>query len=214
MIYTTYEMIRDCRAGNAAGWSFYEANYLPLLRRLAEHYGRELPDLRDTLFQSLEPMPERHFIAELRQRLCAAQSAESPVALELETVVQALASLTVVEKKVVWFETMRYNAADTARILRMDEMTVGKIREKSADRLRAVQDRWSCSMLEESGAQLGRKAAAQSTPQCVSAKTLLDMIDGRSTWPKREEAERHITTCWHCIDHYCRLHEVCDLLLH
>ena len=46
-------------------------------RRIAAHYGAPdiepvLPQLRDTLFQSMEPMPERHFVAEMRQALLAA----------------------------------------------------------------------------------------------------------------------------------------------
>ena len=67
-------------------------------------------------------------------------------------------------------------------------------------------------MLADNGLMLGRAVVTQSVPECVTAKALLDIIDGRSTWAKREEAERHITGCWHCVDHFSRLHEVCDLL--
>jgi hypothetical protein len=220
MIYTTYEMIRDCRAGKKEGWAFYEANYVPILRRLAAHYGRDVPDLRDHLFASLAPMPERHFIAALRQKFAESAGAgqpggldpEKPGGLDLETLGRAWTPLTVVEKKAAWLETMHYSADDAARMLRMDEKTVQKVRDKAADLLRAAMDRWSRTLLEENGDRLGRAAAAKSTPECVSAKALLDMIDGRSTWTKREEAERHITGCWHCVDHFCRLHEVCDML--
>jgi hypothetical protein len=117
-----------------------------------------------------------------------------------------------VEKKVVWLETMRYDAEDSARMLRMDGKTVGKIRDKAAEMLRANQDRWSRTILEDNGPALAKAVAEKSTPECISVKALLDMIDGRSTWPKREEAERHITGCWHCVDHFSRMHEVCDLL--
>jgi hypothetical protein len=216
MIYTTYEMIQDCRAGKREGLSYYETNYVPVLNRLAEHYGRPLPDLGNTLFQSLEPMPERHFVAALRQKFQQSAAAGQPpaVALDLETLSLALAPLTVVEKKSVWMETMRYNATDAARMLRMDEKTVQKIRAKAADLLRAAQDRWNSTILEDNGEQLGAVAASQSKPDCISAKAIFDMIDGRSTWSKREEAEHHIVSCWHCVDHFCRLHEVCDLLRH
>ena len=216
MIYTSYEMIQDCRAGKPAGWSFFMTNYKPAADRMAAHYGVTdvdgvLATVREKLFQEIQPMPERHFVAELRQKVLAFLP-DQPIELELETLAQALAPLTVVEKKVAWLETMRYGAEDTARMLRMDAKTVEKIRDKAADLLRGAQDRWSRTMLADNGRSLGKAAAAQSTPECTPPKALLDMIDGRSTWSNREQAERHITGCWHCIDHFSRLHEVCDLL--
>jgi hypothetical protein len=216
MIYTSYEMIQDCRAGKPAGWSFFMTNYKPTADRMAAHYGVTdmdgvLASVRDKLLQEIQPMPERHFVAELRQKVLAFLP-DQPIELDLETLAQAFAPLTVVEKKVVWLETMHYGAEDTARMLRMDPKTVQKIRDKAADLLRGAQDRWSRTILADNGSSLGKAAAAQSTPECISLKALLDIIDGRSTWSNREQAERHITGCWHCIDHFSRLHEVCDLL--
>jgi len=216
MIYTSYEMIQDCRAAKPAGWSYFLTNYKRVVEHLASHYGLTdveaiLARVRDKLFQALQPMPERHFVAELRQNVLAAEPNSAPE-LEIEVLSESLAPLTVVEKKVVWLQTMRYSADDTGRMLRMDPQTVSKIRDKAADLLRGARDRWSRTMLEDNGRALGRAVTAQATPECVSAKALLDIIDGRSTWSTREEMERHINGCWHCVDHYSRLHEVCDLL--
>lgn len=216
MIYTSYEMIQDCRAGKPAGWSYFLANYKTLVERVAAHYGLAdaetiLTRVRENLFPSIQPMPERHFVAELRQTVLAT-APDQPLRLDLEALAQAFVPLTVVEKKAVWLETMRYSQDDTARMLRMDAQTVGKIRDRATELLRAGQDRWSRTMLADNGLALGRAVGTQAGPECVSAKALLDMIDGRSTWSKREEAERHITGCWRCVDHFSRLHEVCDLL--
>jgi len=216
MIYTSYEMIQDCRAGKPAGWSYFLANYKPVVERLAAHYGLSdieaaLADVRNSLFASIQPVPERQFVAALRQKVLA-QAPDRALDLDLEAMGQAFAPLTVVEKKAVWLETMHYTADDAARMLRMDAQTVAKVRDKAADLLRAAQDRWSRTMLADNGLALGRAVAAQAGPECISPKALLDIIDGRSTWSKREEMERHITACWHCVDHFSRLHEVCDLL--
>jgi hypothetical protein len=216
MIYTSYEMIRDCRAGKPEGWAYFLANYKPVVERLAAHYGvsdvdAALAGVRESLFPAVQPMPERHFLAELRQKVLGGAPAPA-LEIDLEAMAQAFAPLTVVEKKAVWLETMRYSAADAARMLRMDAQTVGKIRDRAAEMLRAGQDRWSRTMLEANGLALGRAVAERKGPECCSAKALLDVIEGRSTWAKREEMERHITGCWHCVDHFSRLHEVCDLL--
>jgi hypothetical protein len=170
-----------------------------------------------SLFQSLEPSPERWFVAELRQRVLAAleESDGAPqldLELDLETLAKALESLTVVEKQAAWLETMRYAPQQTGVLLRMEPRTVEKIRDKAAERLRGHIDQWRRSLLADNGAPLGRAAAAANTPGCLSAKAFLDVLDGRSTWQGREELERHVTACWHCIDHFCRLAEVVELL--
>jgi hypothetical protein len=216
MIYTSYEMIQDCRAGKPAGWSYFLTNYRSVTERLAAHYGVAdveaiLAKVRSALLPSMQPVAERYFVAGLRQAVVA-QLPDAPLDLDLEVMSQAFGPLTVVEKKAVWLETMRYAPDETGRMLRMDPQTVGKIRDKASELLRAGQDRWSRTMLADNGVALGRAVTAQRQAECVPAKALLDMIDGRSTWSKREEAERHIINCWHCVDAFSRMHEVCDIM--
>jgi hypothetical protein len=215
MIYTSYEMIQDCRDGKPAGWAHFLANYKAVVERLASHYGVAdveaiLTKIRSAL-SFIQPMAERYLVAELRQAVVA-QLPNTPLNLDLEVMSQCFAPLTVVEKKAVWLETMRYSPEDAGRMLRMDPQTVARTRDKASELLRAGQDRWARTMLTENGAALGRAVTAQLQPECIPAKALLDMIDGRATWSKREEAERHIIGCWHCVDAFSRMHEVCDIM--
>jgi hypothetical protein len=218
MIYTCYDMIRDCRAGRAEGWSYFIVQYVPVIRKLLAHYSPERPDLEGVLkslrlFQSFEPAPERAFVAELRQHvLLAVEPREPEIPLDLETLAAALQPLTLVEKETVWFEAMRYNQHDVSRILRMDPKTAETIREKASELIRSRVDAWHRALIAENGLLLGRAAAAQSTPDCLPLKPFLDVIDGRTDWYKREEMERHVIHCWHCIDRFCRAWEVADLL--
>jgi hypothetical protein len=225
MIYTCYEMIRDCRTGIPEGWSYLITNYVPVLRRLEQHYGQAgggpLPDrvlasLREpwsNLFQSLDPAPERCFVAELRQAALALLEPLPPVvAVDLETVAEAFQPLTMMEKQAAWLETMRYSAAATAPLLRMAPTTVEKIRGRSAELMRQKVDSWRSTLLSENGLALGRAAAAARGNECLPVKMFLDILDGRTTWRGREELERHVTGCWHCIDHFCRMAEVVELL--
>ena len=136
MIYTCYEMIRDCRADKAEGWAFFVSNYAPVIRKLLAHYGGDLETtlamLRNpesSLFQQMEPAPERWFVAEMRQKIVAATPPAAPeIPLDLPTVADALAPLTVVEKQAAWFETMRRSPQQTGETLRMSPQTVEKIR--------------------------------------------------------------------------------------
>lgn len=231
MIYTCYEMIRDCRAGRAEGWTYFLTQYVPVIRGLLAHYFPErAPDVsliervlaalckpESALFQSLDPAPERAFVAGLRQNVLSAVEAdranEPPeVTLTTETLATALEPFTVTERQTVWFETMRYSDQDTGRMLRMSPQTVSKIRARGAELIRSSMDTWQRTILADNGSQLSRLAGGQAANDCLPAKTFFDVIDGRATWRGREEMERHVKNCWHCLDHYCRLLEVVDLL--
>ena len=231
MIYTCFDMLRDCRAGKPEGWSYFVTHYVPVIRRLLAHYfperagdggraGKVVTALcrpESSLFQSLEAAPERVFVAELRQQVLAAVEKDSAgpapaLPLDLETLLAAIAPLTVVEKQAVWLETMGYNAADTGRLLRMDPRTVDRVLEKAATLLRGSLDSWSLDLLAANGPQLGRAAAAAGAAGCLPSKQFLDLVDGRATWEARTRVEHHSAQCLHCVDHWCRLLEAVDLL--
>ena len=41
MIYTCYEMVRDCRAGVPEGWIYFISYYVPAIRRTVAQYAPE-----------------------------------------------------------------------------------------------------------------------------------------------------------------------------
>ena len=230
MIYTCYEMIRDCRAGSAAGWTYLLRHYAPVIGVLLAHYfperrqdtaflERMLLELRkpdSSLFRTLDPVPERAFVAELRQHVLGLAESEAGVAprvsIDLQALSAALEPLTVTEKLTVWLEAMRYSNEETGRMLRMSAETAEKIRDRAAELVRSAVDRWSRSLLPDNGPALRRASAGVKTSECLQAKAFFDVIDGRTTWYGREEMERHVKSCWYCLDHYCRLLEVVDVL--
>src|SRR5213075_2340414 len=129
MVYTCYEMIRDCRADLPQGWSYFLSQYVPAIRRFIAHYSpgqagdpaaleRILLQLRkpeSNLFQSMEPAPERWFIAALRQNVLAGlEPPAAEIEIDLATVADALSPLTVTEKQAAWLEAMRYSPDETA----------------------------------------------------------------------------------------------------
>ena len=222
MIYTSYEMVRDCRADKPEGWSYFIVNYVPVIRKLLVHYGepgaleRVLLAVRkpeSSLFQSMEPAPERWFVAELRQKVLAELPEPKPgIPLDLDSVAQAFAPLTLVEKQAAWIESMGYDAAATGAMLRMAPKTVEKIRDRAAELLRATLDGWNRAILAENGRSLGKEAAARKSEECPQSKVFLDILDGRTTWRGREVMEQHVLSCWHCVDHFSRMVEVVELI--
>ena len=226
MIYTCYEMIRDCRADRAEGWRYFVANYVPVMRRIAAHYAPEtsadeliarlvsgLRGAGSSLFESLDPAPERWFVAQLRQQMLAGISAAAPEnPLPLEVLAEAWSPLTLTQKLAAWLETMQYDAKAAGTMLRMAPPTVEKIRGQAADLLRGKLDHWSRALVSENGRALGIATAGAAGKECLTPKVFLDVLDGRATWQDREDMERHASGCWHCIDHFGRMAEVIELL--
>jgi hypothetical protein len=225
MVYTAFEMIRDCRADRPEGWDYFIRHYIPLICKMLSHYGRKqdseldkvLATLRDPgrgLFSALQPVSERPFVAHLRQKVLETVEGQDPpgLTIELETLAAALVGLTLVEEQAVWLETMRYPPAEAGTLLRMRAETVARIRAKAAERIRGGLDGWSITILAENGLRLGGAASAAATGDCLPAKVFLDIVDGRTAWQGRESMEGHVRTCWHCIDHYCRLLEAAEWL--
>ncbi len=220
MIYTCYEMVQDCRADKPEGWRYFVANYVPVIRKIVAHYGggleATLTAMRDpasSLFRSLEPVPERAFVAELRQRILARLTAPEPaLPLDLETLAAAWEPLTLVEKQAAWIETFGYDAAQTGTMMRMAPVTVEKMRERAGELLRAGVDSWNRGLLASHARTLGAAAAASGGSECLPSGIFLDILDGRTTWRGRETMEQHVTRCWHCIDHFARMVEVVELV--
>jgi hypothetical protein len=225
MVYTCYDMIRDCRADLPAGWSYFLNYYVPAIRRILTHYGETATDAQlrnillelrkpdSSLFQSMEPAPERWFVAELRQKVLATLPVpQTEIELELSTVAEALAPLTLTEKEAAWLETLRYSPEQAAPLLRVSAATVERVRGRAAELIRGKVDAWRRTLLADNGVALGRAALAAHTTDCLPTKALVDILDGRTTWQGREEMERHVTACWHCIDHFCRMLEVTHVM--
>src|SRR6476661_9819152 len=227
MIYTCYEMVRDCRAGVPEGWIYFISYYVPAIRKTLAQYAPErsgdaalmerillaFRKPESFLFHSTEPPEERWFVGQLRQVIVAelvARAAEIPI--DLETLTAALGSLTMTEKQAAWLETMRYTPEQAGPMLRVSPQTVEKVRDRAAELIRGKVDSWRRTLLVENGPALGREAAAETGKDCLPTKAFLDVVDGRTTWRGREMMERHLGSCWHCVDHFCRMLEVVHLL--
>ena len=227
MIYTCYEMVRDCRTGLPEGWTHFISYYVPVIRKALAHYAPERagdPALLDHIlvsirqpesfiFQSTEQPEERWFVAQVRQVMVAQLAAPAAeIAIDLETLTAALEPLTMTEKQAAWFETMHYSPAQAGPMLRVSAETVEKVRDRAAELIRGKVDSWRRTLLAENGPALGREAAAGTGQDCFPTKAFLDVVDGRTTWRDREMMDRHLRTCWHCVDHFCRMLEVVHLL--
>ncbi len=214
-VYTCYDMVPDCRADNPRGWIHLAKHFVPPLRWMVSRYGGGEPELRG-LLASMRPFPaeipptaEREFILNARPRVLEAAGwrAGTIGTLDLETFASALAELTVLERQLVWFETMGYNAADTGRLCRTSEETAAKARASALEMLRRALDSWTSTIVRDNAGALAVSARAEAPAQPVPFRSYVDIIDGRMTWGNRVAVDRSLAASWHEVDHYCRVRE-------
>lgn len=228
-VYTCFDMARDCRADLPVSWSYLITAYIPVLRVLLDHYyparasyreliERVLRKLRDPKLPLYEQVTtEREWVARLRQELLRLveidkASGEADIPLDLEILTTALEPFTVVERQMVWFETVRYTPEQTAHMMNLDASSIDKARARAEEALRGQLDRWHRGLLAENGLALGQLAEAARGESCLPPKAYLDTLDGRITWQRKKDYDFHMMQCWHCIDASCRIREVDHVL--
>ena len=216
-VYTAYDMVADCRAGKPEGWLWFARNFVPGLRVLSRHYSAEpepaLARLIATLREELpkqEPAPVREMLVALRPLILKASgypSAPGVGSVGIETVAEALEPLTIIERQVVWLETMGYDSKQSAVLMRMSAETAAAVREKAGGLLRGKLDDWSITLLCDHGAALGEAVRAAPPSKALPARVYFQSLDGRVTWQQRTEIERELAASWYEIDHFCRVRE-------
>jgi hypothetical protein len=222
-VYTSFDMVLDCRNGRTEGWSYFVRNFVEPLRFLLRHYARpaEVPEAEfrsflkafhseaKSFFDSLEPVSERQFLMSLRPRLLAVTRppAETNPSLDLEILDEAFPAYTATERQMVWLETMGYTAAEIATLMRAAPETVEKLRARNGELLRSKLDRWSDDVLQRNGRRLGEAAAARVPEHPAKFRDLTDLIDGRITWQRRNEIECLLVESWYNVHQLCCLRE-------
>ena len=209
-IYTSYEMISDCKAGKPEGWLFLVRQFVPPIRWMLERQGQGEPELRALLLDlqkggigKFEPVVHREFLAGIRPEPVA--PGEPP--FELSQLSEAMTDVPVLERQNLWFETMGYDAPLSAKLLRQAPETTEKARARLIEVLRTKLDSWSLTMLRDHGPALGAAARAAKPKEIVPFRQYLDILDGRMSWQNRVGVERALLKDWYEVDQFCRVRE-------
>jgi hypothetical protein len=209
-------MIADCRAGKPEGWIGLVTHFVNPFRTLLKHYGGGEDSLRRFLMEkrevvkSSEPCTNRELITHWRSALleCAGYP-RRPVRneLDIEIMQEALAELTALERQMVWFESMEYGVADTAKFMHVAPEAVERGRAKADDMLRGKLDNWWKTIVFDCGPSLGAEARAQVPAEPVAFRDIIEYVDGRLTWQLRSQVDRCQVASWYEVDHFCRVRE-------
>lgn len=218
-VYTCYDMIADCRAGKDAGWEYLIVNYVPAIRRLLRHYAPErdtdeeimayLAALRTdsgSPMRGLNATTGREFLFGLRDHLVRWAGAQPDVAdtAGIEGLAATLAELTVVERQIVWFTVLGYDADAAAALMRVSPDTGRSVVERAA----ALLDGGASGISLRAHAPALQAAARSLELEAeVALPEYLHFIDGRLGWSARKNVEKAMEKSWREVDRSCRIRE-------
>ncbi len=222
-IRTVFTMAEECARGGRTGWYEFVRDYTAIARQLISHYFPTLrPELEQHVldmfqraraddnawFRSLRFANEREFLMLFRELVFANArlAARMPLPeVRLDQVHELMGDLTVVERELFWMFLKGYDAAQTAAILMNAESTATAMRATSAQ----IVNKLACGApAADVFRALQETAANAGTPECLSLKTINDIINGQISWHDRDRAERHIRDCIRCLDRFTAFQEM------
>jgi hypothetical protein len=217
-IYTTYDMISDCRSGRAEGWLWFARTFVPPFRVLLAHYGapdteaavRKLVTVLKPQLESMDPVSIREVVMLSRSKILDAAGypgRDVPQILDLEILAAALQPLSTLERQIVWFDAMGYSTEEAARLARVSPETARGVRQKGGDLLRGKLDDWTVNTLRDHGPALCLEAQALPCEEPVPIREYLDLLDGRLTWQSRSQIDRKLAASWYEVDRLCQVRE-------
>lgn len=225
-VRTIFAMAEDCARGEALGWHEFVRDYLPIGRRLLEHYFRVLkPDLEthaaavferaraqdNAWFKSLKIANEREFLMAFRELVFRYGREEARVQvprISMEQYGQLIEGLSLVEREMLWLYVKGYDAAQIAAMILNAAATAEAVKGIAQERLARLLPGSVAEVFSGSVHALIEAAEQARTDACLPWKTFNNIVNGQIAWRERELAEKHIRDCLYCIDRFSSFQEM------
>lgn len=223
-------MAEDCARGERLGWAEFVRDYSGFARSFLTHYFPVLiPEIEDHVvsvfrrarandnqfFQGLTFTNEREFAVSFRNHVFAygRETARLPVPqISLDQVREVMKDLPVVEQQMLWLFIRGFDAAAIGRILMNADATARDVKAKADERVRKIVPAASPDALVISARALMEAAEQTKGDACLPLKTFNNIINGQITWRERDVAEKHVASCFYCLDRFTTFQEVVRMI--
>lgn len=222
-IFTTAE---GCAKGLRQGWFDFVRDYGAIADVLLAHYypglASELPLHMQSVFaranadgnawfRSLHFSNEREFSMAFRQLVFVYGNHSqrmTPPEISADSLVQAQEGLMLVQRQIFWLYLRGWSADEASSILTNAASTAQEVRQLADERL---------ALIITQGSPTNRLAAARGamessehahTADCLSWKTMDNIINGQIAWRDRQASERHMNGCNHCLNAFTSFQEM------
>ena len=223
-VITYHTMISGCQNGEREAWGEFARRYSPyaifilehsfpeLAQEISGHMDRIFAQTREgDFFQAFQGRREREFLIHFRGRVWDYGLSMTPVPetpMDRELLQKVTEGFSMTQQQILWMNLQGVAAPTAAAVLLVDAATVAEVLQKANTNLRALLDRWSASTLAESGRSLMQAARGWSGSDCLNDHVFGKMIDGQMSWQDREKIERHVRSCFYCVDRFTACREV------
>ncbi len=219
-------MAEDCARGERLGWEEFVRDYSPMTRSMLSHYVPGLgPEIEDHVaavfqrarannnayFQGLKFANEREFACTWRDYLFAygREVARLPVPeISIEQVRGVMKDLPMVEQQVLWLHMRGFPEDQIAPILMHADATARSVKQKADERVRAIVPDASPDALVISARALMEAAEKIKGDACLPLKTFNNIVNGQISWRERDVAEKHVASCFYCLDRFTTFQEI------
>lgn len=223
-------MAEDCAHDERLGWEEFARDYSGFARIFLMHYFPALnPEIEDHIvtvfrrarannnqfFSGLRFANEREFAVAFRDHVFAygREAARLPVPqISLEQVRDVMKDLPVVEQQMLWLFTRGFDAEAIGRMLMDAQATARDVKSKADERVRTILPAASPDALVISARALMEAAERTKTDACLPLKTFNNIINGQITWRERDVAEKHVASCFYCLDRFTTFQEVVRMI--
>ena len=224
-VFSFHRMHQACRADEPAAWLHFLKNYAPLARQLLRHYFpeqeqrgllalafREARADEAQVWRSFAGAGEKEFVLHFRYFLLAqgravrGGSPETPLTPEnFWAVLQEFPSL---QREMLTLIFHHYAPEELSAFLKFEPETIVAVVAQAREKLAAKLGPAAGPDLERRDHDaLFAAVEKQRGDQCVADKTYVRFVDGQLTWREREEVERHLESCFYCLNRFAEFHE-------
>ena len=219
-------MAEDCARGERMGWEEFVRDYTGITRSMLSHYFPPLaPEIDDHVvavfgraranhngfFQGLKFANEREFAFAYRDFLFAygREVARLPVPeISIEQVRGVMKDLPMVEQQVLWLFMRGFPEEQIAPILMHADATARSVKQKAEERVRSIVPDASPDALVVSARALMEAAEKSKSDACLPLKTFNNIVNGQISWRERDVAEKHVESCFYCLDRFTTFQEI------
>lgn len=225
-VFDFHCMQESCQSDQPEGWRRFVESYAPLAQRLLEHYfpGHDTAALlvevfrqaranQAELWRTFSGVSEKEFLLHFHrfvlQQGRAARGAWPETPLSPQNFQALLEEFPPLQREMLALSFRGYEAEELSQMMKFHPETIRTATERAQEKLRA-------RLGEAIGPDFSRRdhdalfaaIEAQRGENCVPDKIFPRIVDGQTTWREREEAERHIESCLHCLNRFADYYEV------